>query len=404
MQKRQIAYRKYIQISLFYLLIVAIIGTVLRSVAFFNIPFEYANLVHAHSHVAFQGWVYTAIFLIITSLYISPEKVENGRYLLQFKLTVLILIGVLVSFTLYGYGLYSIISSTLFQILNYWFIYRFFKDVKTSSPRQLDLLLVKTGLGLGLLSSFFPYFIGFVSAKGYAGSELYKSLVYSFMHLQYNGWFLFIIIGLFYKLLDLNQITYTYSLALKFYKYYIAAVIPAISLSLLGMSFSNFLIIPAYLAVAFSAMGLLFFMKSFSMKDLAKKTKQNPWFPYFILLFIVGFILKVCLQTLSIIPGLNAYAFFNKLIFLAYLHLSLIGVISFLLIAVIIHLKWIPINSISKVGFTLLILGFLVTELVLTLGGFSWSSTQVPLFAGSAAMAVGILLLNFSLILNHSRD
>jgi len=154
LQKKQIAYRKYIPISLFYFLIVAVIGTLLRSIAFLKIPFEYANLVHAHTHVAFQGWVYTAIFLIITSLYVSPDKFQRGKYLLQFKLTTLVLIGVLISFTFQGYGLYSIVSSTLFQLLNYWFIYRFFRDVKVSSPLQVDLLFIKTGLGLGLLSSF----------------------------------------------------------------------------------------------------------------------------------------------------------------------------------------------------------------------------------------------------------
>ncbi len=398
------AYRKYIQISLFSFLLVAVIGTLLRSVSFFNIPFKYANLVHAHSHVAFQGWVYTAIFLIITSLYISQEKVEKGKYLVQFRLTAFVLVGVLVSFSLYGYGLYSIVASTLFQALNYWFIYRFFRDVKISNPGGIDLLFIKTGLALGLLSSLFPFVIGFVSAKGFAGSELYKSLVYTFMHLQYNGWFLFIIIGLFYKLLDLKNISYAHSQALKFYKYYLIAVIPGISLSLLGMSFSNFLIIPSYLAVALSAIALVFFIKSFSFNGLLRNTKENRWLLYFLLLFIVGFVSKVCLQALSILPVLNDYAFFNKLIFLAYLHLSLIGVISFLLIAVLIHLKWIPVNPISKAGYSLLILGFLMTELILTLGGFGYSTNQVPLMTGSAAMAFGILLLILSLRRNNSLE
>jgi hypothetical protein len=198
-QKGQIAYRKYIQISLFYFLIVAVIGTLLRSFSFLNIPFVYTNLVHAHSHIAFQGWVYTAIFLISSRLYISKERLERGKYAIQFKLTVLVLIGVLVSFSLQGYGLYSIIFSTLFQLLNYWFTYRFFKDSEPLNAESIPLLFIKTGLVLAVLASLFPYVIGVVSAKGHGGSELYKSLVYTFMHLKYNGWFLFITIGLFYQ-------------------------------------------------------------------------------------------------------------------------------------------------------------------------------------------------------------
>ena len=81
--------------SLFFFLMVAVIGTTLRAAGYFNIPLGYRNLVHAHSHTGFQGWVYTIMFLIITSIYISPEKLKKGKYSLQFKLTLLVLAGVL---------------------------------------------------------------------------------------------------------------------------------------------------------------------------------------------------------------------------------------------------------------------------------------------------------------------
>jgi hypothetical protein len=184
------------KISLAFLFAVAIIGTLLRSPYIATIPLEYTNLVHAHSHTAFQGWIYTIMFLLLTNIFIAKDKIKKGHYVLQFKITVLIVLGVLVSFSLQGYGLYSIIFSTLFQVLNYWFIYRFLNDsgpVKSGSVNFISLRFIKTGLWLGVLSTIMPFGIGFLSAKGQNSTELYHAFVYTFMHLQYNGWFLFLL-------------------------------------------------------------------------------------------------------------------------------------------------------------------------------------------------------------------
>lgn len=395
MEKNQFSYHKYIIVSLLYLFIVAVIGTLLRSVSYFQIPFPYGNLVHAHSHVAFQGWVYTSLILILTKRYISEEKQRHGKYQLQFRLTSIFIIGVLVAFAIQGYGLYSIIFSTLFQILNYWFFYRFFKDTQYSKP-GLSLKWIKTGIGFGLLSSLFPYVIGISSAKGLGGSELYKSLVYSFMHLQYNAWFLFIAIGLFYELLNRINISVVEKNGNRFYWCFAVAVIPAISLSLLGMSFSNYLTIPSWFSVVFQSIGLMFFLQSFPIKNLFQIRGKGFWVHLFLILFISAFILKIALQSLSVVPALSDFAFQNKLIFLSYLHLSLIGVISFLLIAMLIHFDWIPINILSKTGFTMLIWGFSITELILVFGGLGLYYNTEVLVLGSAVMAFGILFLVLS--------
>jgi hypothetical protein len=117
----------------------------------------------------------------------------------------------------------------LFQTLNYWFIYRFQKDAHPSGS-NLSMKFIKMGIGFGLLSSTFHYVIGFVSAKGLGGTETYKTLVYSFMHLQYNAWFLFISIGLFYELFNRLRIEVSEEYGQKFYWSFSLAVIPAISL------------------------------------------------------------------------------------------------------------------------------------------------------------------------------
>ncbi|SOE20170.1 hypothetical protein SAMN06298216_0668 [Spirosomataceae bacterium TFI 002] len=402
-KNKQFPYHKYILVSLLYFFIVAILGTLLRSVTYFNIPFEYANIIHAHSHVAFQGWVYTCLFLILTRLYIKKEKLIRGKYILQFLLTTLAVFGVLIAFTAQGYGLYSIIFSTLFQALNYWFIYRFFKDTR-SKGSSLSLKFIKTGLGFGLLSSLFPFVIGYTSAKGLNGTEFYNSLIYSFMHLQYNAWFLLIVVGLFYELLERLGIKISKRQGEIFFWCISIAVIPAISLSLLGMSFANLLQIPAWFSVVMQSIGLVFFIKSLQTQKWYRPNGKEFWQRLFVVLFIATFTLKTGLQSLSIIPYFSDYAFLNKFIFLAYLHLSLLGVVSFSLISMAIHFKWISTDFLSKIGFGLLLLGFIITETILATGGLGiFYSTELLLF-GSASMAMGIFFLILNIVISRPEE
>jgi len=384
--------KKWSKISLLFFLIVALIGTVLRSTFFVSIPLEYEHLVHAHSHVAFQGWVYTMLFLLLARFYLREEQIQKGRYPLQFGLTIAVLIGVLISFSLQGYALYSIVFSTLFQLLNYCFIYRFFKDTRDQPKDAVSLRFVKAGLWLGLLSTLLPYGIGVASAKGLAGTEVYDSLVYTFMHLQYNGWFLFVAIGLFFKLLETNAVPYHTQHATRFYWLFTLAVIPAICLSLLGMSFSGFITVPSYFAAFAQILGLVFFLTAMPSTLISWVKKKGVWFATTFAVFFLSFCLKTILQTFSVLPYFNSLAFDNKPILLAYLHLSLIGVVSFLIITLMVELKYLIQSAISQLGSLLLFLGFVSTELLLVAQGLG-NANLLTLSLGSASMALGILLL-----------
>lgn len=70
---------KWSKVSLFFLFSVACIGTLLRSFSYVDIFFEYQNLVHAHSHIAFQGWAYTIMFLLLINLFIDEDKYTKPK-------------------------------------------------------------------------------------------------------------------------------------------------------------------------------------------------------------------------------------------------------------------------------------------------------------------------------------
>ena len=387
---------KWSRVSLFFLFTVAFIGTILRSTAFVSFPLEYVNLVHAHSHVAFQGWVYTILMLLLTRTYLKEHQIKSGRYRLQFGLTVLVVAAILISFSWQGYGLYSIVFSTLFQLLNYWFIFRFLKDLKesySSGEADISVRFVKTGMWLGLLSTLLPVGVGLLSAKGQNGSEAYRSLVYTFLHLQYNGWFLFVVLGLFYRYLCSNQIAFGNKDGLRFYTLLSLAVIPSISLSLLGMGFANYLMPAAYVSALLLAAALWFFIRSLPAKFHALFAHRSYWFKVYLFAFVASFILKMILQSLSVLPPFRAYAAYNKFIIIAYLHLSLIGSISFLLLAMLVAMKWIPVTGSFKLGSALFLTGFLLTEILLSLAGLGLFHSNLFLATGSGVMALGVLAM-----------
>ncbi len=383
------------RISIFFFFIVALIGTSLRAVSFLDLPFKFSNLVHAHSHVAFQGWIYTILFLLMTHLFLDKKQVRKRKYVLQFKITMGVLFGILISFSLQGYGLYSILFSTLFQLLNYWFIYSFLKDTRdnTGSAPRISIRFVRTGLWFGILSTLAPWGIGIVSAKGLAGTDIYRSFIYFFLHFQYNGWFLFVTIGLLFKVLENKNVYYKPSYALWFYRLFSFAVIPAYTLSLLGMNIKKYIIIPAFFSAGIQAVGLVFLLLLIRSFKGLRLEKTRTLIDTFSFLSVIAFFLKVILQLVSVFPYFREIAFFNKRIILAYLHLSFIGVLSFTIFALLMQIKWLNNNSNTVIAGFLLIVGFVITEIVLVWNDFWFIDVHWVMLLGSLMMTIGILLL-----------
>jgi hypothetical protein len=386
------------KISLFFLFVVALIGTLLRSFSYFSSSLEYSNLVHAHSHVAFQGWIYSILMLVLTTTFLNEYQIQKGIYKLQFKLTIFIVFIILITFSIQGYALFSIISSTLFQFLNYWFIIRFLKDTKYLKKKfYLSLKFIRTGLYFGVLSTFIPYVVGVVSAKGLNGSELYKSLIYIFLHLQYNGWFLFVILGLLFHFLKSNRIKINSHYVNLFYILMKLLVIPSIILSLLGMSYSKIIEIPSYFIAIFLLIAIYLFYKSINFKDLIYKIHSKKiLFKLYFYTFLFSLLLKLLLQFFSVFRNGYIDIFNNKSLILGYLHLNFIGLISFFILAFLIEIRWLPYNRYSKIGLTLFFFGFILTEIILSFNSINFFNSQGILTLGSFIMLLGIGLLTFS--------
>ena len=310
--------KDWCKISLFFLFCIAGIGTFLRALPFLDLPINYSNLVHAHSHVAFQGWVYTALLLLVPHLFLNQHQIKKGRYELQFKITIPLIIAILIAFLIEGYGLYSIVLSTLFQGMNYWFIFRFFKDTKSSDKNDVPVKFVKIGFWFGILSSLAPYFVGYLSAKDLSHTESYESAIYFFLHFQYNGWFLFTIIGIIFKIFERYNISFNKSrLRLFLILLTISSVLTYLH-SLLGMSFRSLIVVPAAVGAVLQLIGVVVLLGL--LKELHAKSffQDSNWTGIFMLTALVSFALKSLLQLITVFPAMQYYAFGNRSFIMAY--------------------------------------------------------------------------------------
>lgn len=137
-------------------------------------------------------------------------------------------------------------------------------------------------------------------------------------------------------------------------------------------------------------------IRSLPKKLFTSLELQEFWFRVYLFGFIASFILKMILQGLSVLPPFQSYASYNKFVIIAYLHLSLIGTISFLLLALFLDIKWLTVNRMFKAASILFISWFLITELLLSLAGLGLFYDPGLLVIGSGAMALGVFMFIFN--------
>jgi hypothetical protein len=104
---------------------------------------------------------------------------------------------------------------------------------------------------------------------------------------------------------------------------------------------------------------------------------------------MAALLLQHVLMLLSVIPYLAALAFARNIV-IAYLHLVLLGFVSVWIFFLAVKHKLVQLNSVSKTGFYIFLLSFMVVEIVLLFQGQLDHSPQL-LFYLSLGQLVGIL-------------
>lgn len=391
----------WLKITLINLLVVVFLGVLMRYKIGFSFPyFSQKNILHAHSHFAFLGWVSQGLYIFLIQF--LDEKViaiNIKRYTTLLRLNLLCAVGMLISFFIQGYGLISISLSTLSIVLACVFAYNFLKDFKAINPKNESVPWFKAALWFNLFSSIGTFYLAYMMASHNFNERWYLAAVYFYLHFQYNGFFFFTIMGLSVHKLPTVLPSFIYSK--QTFNLFLASVIPAYFLSTLWANLPVWLYIIVVFAAFVQTYAWLKFILSIR-KSLASSIELNNFIKYLILFVFSACSVKFLLQLGSTIPQISKLAFGFRPIVIAYLHLILLAVISFYILSYMYMFKLIHINKRTTIALGVFSAGVLLNELVLGVQGIaSFSYLPVPyvnelLFSVSLVLFLGALLLVLS--------
>jgi hypothetical protein len=401
-------YRAGIQMTLLYLLLTAVAGTVMRSMSILTMQwFDYSYMLHAHSHMAILGWGYMALFLLLIANFFTDESPRSVQLNTVFWLTQAVIIGMFVAFMLQGYAVFSIGFSTLHILLSYWFTVLVWRRLSKLSANQdstpLSHTFIKGSLVCLVLSSIGPWVLAILSANDLNGSDWYDAAIYYYLHVQYNGWFTLGLIGVLLRIMEKKGILYQVRLTKLQFRLYVWSLLPSYLLSVLWLfTHVYWHVLAAFGAllqwIAVSLLLLILFRIRSSIMLIFR-----GWANTFITLAFVALFLKATMEIGASVPGLSTLIYDSRSIVIGYLHLTLLGFVSFLCLAFFLQHDWIVDRSrLGQIGYLLFLIGFILNELVLFGQGLlGWlhvdglSDDWVWLWAASVGMAVGIGLFSW---------
>jgi hypothetical protein len=343
--------------------------------AFPSALISYKNLLQGHSHVAFLGWGYLAVLYGVFELFISKEKRKSPVYKVTLSIIITTIVLMLFSFVLTGYKAFSIVLLSVFGVTSYVLSFRMLKDL---TGKDTSTNLIKYGIYYYLLSSLATWFLAFVIVTQ-GKTDLYYNSVYFYLHFLYNGFFVFVMFGLLFKIFEIQKITISNSLKKYFFIFLNIACIPAYILSILWSTKSL-----AFNSIGFLASFLQLISLLFLLRILKQVLAQIEWSFISKLLLnfaMVAYVLKILAQLASSLPYFVEKSMALKPYFIiGYLHLFTLAFMSVLLILLLKKIEAIYVNSvISKVGIGFFLTGVFFTELLLFLQGFLLLIRQKPI-------------------------
>ena len=156
---------------------------------------------------------------------------------------------------------------------------------------------------------------------------------------------------------------------------------PEYLLSILWLKLPRSLHLLANISGILQLLVLYFFIRIYPIIKKNTRYHITKTTRYLWILAASAFLMKIVLQTLSIIPFFSNYAFGFRPIVIGYLHLSFLCIISFFIIGYINAIFADRNLSLSKTGIFIFVFGVLVQEIILMLQGLEVLNFQALPFA-----------------------
>lgn len=341
------------------LFLVAVLGLLLRSSPFLPLPFTYENMLHGHSHFAFGGWAMSILIWMIIQYFPSiAQKISFSHWRNIIFLNLFSAYGMLASFPFEGYGVVSIIFSTLSVVAGYYLAIILWKASK-KEEQNTGVRFLRAGLFYLALSAIGPFATGPLIAMGKQGSPIYFDTIYFYLHFQYNGWFAFTVLAVLYQIIERKGISKN---GKKVATLFIISCLPAYFLSTLWNHPTA-----AFYVIGGIAALLQLISVFYLVKDFTQLKNEHSFLKIVMQLALLAFTVKNILQLLSAFPFFADMAYANRNFIIAYLHLALLGFVSLLAIVFVVNENQKILNVPFKRALFIFIVAFVLTELLLVL-------------------------------------
>ncbi|MFD0762329.1 hypothetical protein ACFQZW_09575 [Lutibacter aestuarii] len=358
---------KFIFLYAFALFIIAAVyGFLIRWNFTFPVgSFPYKNILQSHSHVAFLGWGYLAVIGVILKLFTSVKLQKHQLYKFCFLIIYTTATGMLISFPIGGYKVFSIVLLSVFGIATYVVSFKILKDIKEQS---VATKLVKFGIYYYLLSSLATWFIAVVMVTQ-GKTDLYYNTIYFYLHFLYNGFFVFALFGILFKLIENEGIQISKKTQNAFFVYLNSACIPAYALSILWSDVHVIFYVIGFAASILQLISLLYLLNI--LKLIFKNNRWNFILRILLKFSVIAYALKIIIQVFSSFPYFVEKSLALKPYFIiGYLHLFTLAFMSALLFFILNQLKIFNFYKFSKVGIYVFLCTVFCTELLFFIQGF----------------------------------
>ncbi len=353
------------------LVLVAGFGLMMRFKVLMPLPFiDQKQIMHAHSHFAFSGWVSHVLMLLFAMVTLHKKGLDilPGKHQLILLGNLIASYGMLITFTYQGYGTYSISFSTLSILLSYAFAYTAWRDLRISDLGNTVRSWFRAALFFLVISSLGTFYLAYLVKTGNVDSRLQLAAVYFFLHFQYNGWFFFTCMGLANHWLIQEDVQLRYKR--RVFQIFAWACIPGYLLSVLWYNLPMWLYVLLVIVVIFQLSAWTLWLRAIR-KQLAQ-IKQRIGMPIVAWLFcavLIAASIKFLLQTLSVIPSLSSLAYSFRPIVVGYLHLVLLGIITFFILGFMLQTRVVAVTRMTNMAMMGFILGVVLNEVLLLLQG-----------------------------------
>jgi hypothetical protein len=302
----------------------------------------------------------------------------------------------LVSFIWQGYGPLSIFFSALSVLFSYWFASRFARDMNKMELSWTVKVCLRSALFFLVLSSAGPFLLAYSMSHPLGGANFYYNAIYLYLHFQYNGWFAFGVMALFFFSAQRYGIVLPERGSRWFVGLMLMACVPAYALSLLWTDPAGWVWVVAAIGAVVQWVAMLVLTVLLWRNRRKFYLVPRPVKILWVMCFF-AFATKIKLQALSVIPFFGHLAFGYRPVIIAYLHLVLLCFVSFFIVGFLIWEGVLRVSRpVSAIGLWIWVSGvignevLLLTQSLLALTGHAWGNSSYYLFAAALIILIGV--------------